>query len=250
MIDLVAIIREKMDRFRENVSRIATRCGRNPQEITIVIVTKAQPIEVVQAAIGAGATCLGENYPEEAQEKIRAIKADNVEWHMIGHLQSRKSKIVVELFDMLHSLDSVHLAQKLSLLCQQVNRVLPVLLQFNVSGEESKYGWHAWDESGWDTLLPELERIIALPGLQIKGLMTMPPLFENPEQVRPYFSRLRVLRDYLSRHFPNVIWNDLSMGTSVDYPIAIQEGATYIRIGEAILGPRPTKFHHRQGSDK
>ncbi len=242
MIDLGTIIREKMDRFRENVSRIATQCGRNPREITTVVVTKAQPLEVVQAAISAGATCLGENYPEEAREKIWAIKAANVEWHMIGHLQSRKSKIVVELFDMLHSLDSLHLAQKLSLLCQQANRVLPVLLQFNVSGEESKYGWHAWDESRWDTLLPELERIVALPGLQIRGLMTMPPLFQNPEQVRPYFSRLRTLRDYLAHHFPDVSWEDLSMGTSVDYPIAIQEGATYIRVGEAILGPRPSKL--------
>lgn len=239
MDDLIITIQKNMERFRENVARIAAQCGRNAQEITIVVVTKAQPLEVVRAAIRAGATCLGENYPEEAKEKIQAIHDPNVKWHMIGHLQSRKSKIVVSLFDMLHSLDSLHLALKLSTLCEQANRVLPVLLQFNVSGEETKFGWAAWDESQWDVLLPELEQVVALPRLHIRGLMTMPPLFANPERVRQYFVRLRKLQEYLVRHFPAISWGDLSMGTSADYPIAIQEGATYIRVGEAILGPRP-----------
>jgi len=126
MDDLTITIREKMERFRENVAHIAAQCGRNAQEITVVVVTKAQPLEVVKAAINAGATCLGENYPEEAKEKIQAINDPNVKWHMIGHLQSRKSKIVAGLFDMLHSLDSLHLALKLSILCEQANKVLPV----------------------------------------------------------------------------------------------------------------------------
>jgi pyridoxal phosphate enzyme (YggS family) len=166
------------------------------------------------------------------------VEFPNVEWHMIGHCQSRKAGLVAARFDMMHSLDSLKLAGKLSRALQEHQRTLPVLLEMNVSGEENKGGWEAWDEEQWERLIPEIEQILMLETLKIKGLMTMPPLFENPEAVRPYFIRLRRLRDWLAGKLPQISWEELSMGTSADFCVGIEEGATYVRIGTAILGSR------------
>lgn len=241
MSDLVARIRDRYLQTLDQIAAAARSVGRQPEDVRLVVVTKAQPLSVVQAAIQAGVTILGENYPEEAAAKIQSLPGAAVAWHMIGHVQSRKADLVANHFAMLHSLDSLKLANRLERFCMQMGRKLPVLLEFNVGGEESKFGWDAGDEAQWQACLPDIEAILALPHLEVRGLMSMPPLAEDPEASRPYFRLLRRLRDFLARHFPAVSWDELSMGTSADYTVAIQEGATLVRIGTAIVGPRPPR---------
>jgi hypothetical protein len=206
--------------------------------VHLVVVSKSQPLEVIRAAIAAGITIFGENYAEEALGKIAALKETEVEWHMIGHVQSRKAELIAANFTMLHSLDSTKLAGRLDRNCGELNRTLPVLVEFNVSGEESKFGFPAWEEKRWPDLNPDIEKILALSHLRVTGLMTMPPFFKDPEQTRPYFQRLRRLQNYLANQYSQAQWHDLSMGTSLDYIAAVQEGATFVRVGQAILGPR------------
>ncbi|HXF85403.1 MAG TPA: YggS family pyridoxal phosphate-dependent enzyme [Anaerolineales bacterium] len=239
MSDLVATIRERYQNVLDCIARAAHKSGRNPAEIRLVVVTKSQPLEVVLAAIEAGARILGENYPEEGVTKIQSIPPQSgVEWHMIGHVQSRKARLVTEYYELLHSLDSLKLARRLDRFAEERNRILPVLLEFNVGGEESKAGWDASDESRWDEFLPEVESILGLPHLRVCGLMTMPPLGTDPEESRRFFRSLRRLRDHLAFHFPQADWRELSMGTSADYTVAVEEGATLVRVGTAILGAR------------
>jgi pyridoxal phosphate enzyme (YggS family) len=145
---------------------------------------------------------------------------------------------VADHFALLHSLDSLKLARRLDRFAAERGRVLPVLLEFNVGGEESKSGWDASDESGWDALLPALASIVELSSLRIRGLMTMPPLETDPEAARRYFIRLRKLRDHLAAQLPGTDWHELSMGTSADYTVAVEEGATLVRVGTAIVGAR------------
>jgi pyridoxal phosphate enzyme (YggS family) len=242
MEQLAENIQQNMQQVQEGIQRAAQSANRKAESVRLVVVTKAQPVEVVRMAIQAGARILGENYPEETLPKIQLLgRPDGTQWHMIGHLQSRKAGIVTANFDLLQSLDSLRLAEKLERQLAESSRVLPVLLELNVSGEESKFGWAAWEESQWNNLLPEIESIQALPHLALRGLMTMPPLYDNPEQTRPYFTRLRRLGDFLARRYGAEHFSELSMGTSVDYPAAVQEGATLVRIGTAIVGPRPKK---------
>jgi PLP dependent protein len=233
-------IRANLEMIQARIALAERENGHEPGRVRLVVVTKGQPVEVTRAAILAGAALFGENYPEEALPKIEALRNEGShEWHMIGHLQSRKARIVAEHFDMLHSLDSVKLAEKLERLLEERDRRLPVLLEVNVGDEESKYGWPANEKTKWEELLPVIESMQGLPHLQICGMMTMPPLSEEPEESRPYFQRLRMLRDYLSEQFPGENFEELSMGTSVDFETAIQEGSTFVRIGQAIVGPRP-----------
>lgn len=240
--DLAASIRERYCFILEQIASAARRSGRSPEEVRLVVVTKSQPLEVVQAAIEAGVRILGENYPEEGVTKIQSIPPQSgVEWHMIGHVQSRKARLVAEHFALLHSLDSLKLAQRLDRFAAEQNRILPVLLEFNVGGEESKSGWDASDESLWSAFLPEVEAILDLPHLRVQGLMTMPPLTADPNDARRFFQRLRRLRDHLASLFPQADWRELSMGTSTDYPIAVEEGATLVRVGTAIVGARKIK---------
>jgi pyridoxal phosphate enzyme (YggS family) len=196
-------------------------------------------LEIVEAAIAAGIRRLGENYADEAVEKIAALQESEVEWHMIGHVQSRKADLVARHFVMVHSLDSLKLAARLDRMCGELGRTLSVLLEFNVSGEESKFGFPAWNEASWPDLMPELDAILQLPHLRVRGLMTMPPYFEDPQKTRPYFRRLTQLQQWLQSNLPGADLPELSMGTSADFPAAVAEGATYIRVGQAILGPRP-----------
>jgi pyridoxal phosphate enzyme (YggS family) len=204
----------------------------------LVVVTKSQPLEVVRATIEAGASIMGENYAEEAVLKISAFPDTAVEWHMIGHVQSRKSDLVADHFSLVHSLDTVKLAGRLNRRCIELNRKLRVLLEVNVSGEESKFGFPGWNERRWSDLIPACEQIMAFPGLHLRGLMTMPPFYNDPEQTRPYFQRLHRLQIFLKERFPQVDLSEISMGTSVDFIAAIEEGATYVRVGQAILGQR------------
>ncbi len=183
---------------------------------------------------------LGENYVEEAEPKITELsKHEALQWHMIGHVQSRKARAVCGLFDYLHSLDSMKLADRLNRMAGEMGIRLPVLLECNVSGEESKSGFPAWQEERWPELNNTLEKVTASANLEVRGLMTMAPFLPEAEMARPYFQRLRRLQAYLRNEFPQENWSELSMGMSADYEVAIEEGATLVRVGTAIMGPRP-----------
>jgi len=236
--ELVAAIRSRYRSVLDRITAAALRSGRRADSVRLVVVSKAQPVEVVRAALAAGIRTFGENYVEEALEKMSALRENSVEWHMIGHLQSRRAGEVARSFDLLHSLDSLKLANRLHRFCDLLGKKLPVLLEFNVSGEESKFGFPAWRESEWPSLEADIGAITQLPGLQVKGLMTMPPYFDDPDRTRPFFRRLKSLQAFLSARFPQVEWAELSMGTSVDFIAAVEEGATFVRVGTAILGPR------------
>jgi pyridoxal phosphate enzyme (YggS family) len=232
-------IRERYEHVLDQIAKAGIRSG-HPQAPRLVVVTKSQPLEVVRAVVEAGATALGENYAEQALPKIVALDKTGVEWHMIGHVQSRKAELVAENFDLVHSLDSVKLAARLDRCCADAGRRLPVLLEVNVSGEESKNGFPAWDETRWPILLPVFGDLLNFPHLRVLGLMTMPPFYTDPERTRPYFRKMRSLREFLVRSLPDGEWKELSMGTSLDYVTAVEEGATLVRVGQAIVGPRPS----------
>ena len=244
MIDeLTGIIEQRLEQIKKRISQAALSCGRSAGEISLVVVSKSQPAEVIEAAFSAGVRQFGENYPEETLAKIPQLRnRAEIEWHMIGHLQSRKARIVIENFHKLHSLDSLSLAEKLDRLLAESGKKLPCLLEFNVGGEASKYGWPAWDENQWQILIPEISKVLGLAHLQISGLMTMPPLSEEVEKSRQYFKKLCALQGFLSAAFPEAHFTELSMGTSDDFEIAIEEGSTIVRVGRAILGTRPPKI--------
>jgi len=239
MPDLVSSIRENYQHTLGHIAEAARKSNRDPKDVRLVVVTKSQPLEVIQAAMEAGVRILGENYPEEAVRKIQSLAGQSgVEWHMIGHVQSRKARLVTDHFALLHSLDSLKLAQRLERFAGEANRILPVLLELNVGGEGSKAGWDASEESKWMACLPDISSILDLPHLHVRGLMTMPPLETDPEDSRRFFQRLRQLQVRLASEFPNADWGELSMGTSADYRVAVEEGATLVRVGTAIVGAR------------
>jgi pyridoxal phosphate enzyme (YggS family) len=252
------------DRILTNYQRVLGRidqaarsAGRDPAEIKLVVVTKGHPVEAMRQAVEAGLRIFGENYAEEGvQKKMAFSDRGNLEWHMIGHIQSRKASLVCEHYQYVHSLDSLKLAERLDRAMLPValdpsdipyrsspgsGRRLPVLLECNVSGEETKFGWPAWDEKEWDGLLDDVAPVLALPHLEVLGLMTMAPFSLSPEQARPFFRRLRRLQRFMQQHFPRSTLRELSMGMSDDFEIAVQEGATLVRIGTAIMGPRPAR---------
>lgn len=231
-------IAERYEKTLERIALAARRAGRRPEEVQLVVVTKGHPTQAIQEVVNAGARVLGENYLEEAFPKMQALRALPISWHMIGHVQSRKARAVVEAgFSYLHSLDRLKLARRLS---KATTAPLPVLLECNVSGESSKFGWAAWEETTWPKLVDEFAAVIALPGLQVQGLMTMAPYGVEETIVRQTFERLRRLRDFLAHQLPQASWEQLSMGMSSDFEIAIENGATLVRIGTAIMGPRVT----------
>jgi len=240
MIDLVSSIRQRYLHTLETIAAAARRAGREADSVQVVVVTKMQPVGVVRAVIDAGAKILGENYAEEAVRKIMELKsATGVEWHIIGHVQSRKARLVAEHFALFQTLDSVKLAERVDHFAAGVGRVLPVLLELNIGDEQSKSGWPAADPHRWVDLLADVSAIAKLEHLEVRGLMAMPPLSTDPEAGRPYFRRLRELKEFLAKNAPAINWRHLSMGTSADYTVAVEEGATLVRIGQAILGPRP-----------
>jgi pyridoxal phosphate enzyme (YggS family) len=238
----VSGIRLRYDQVRERIDAAARKVGRSPDSVRLVVVTKTHPLETIRAALEAGIRDLGENYAEEAVEKIQAVgPLDGLCWHMIGHVQSRKADLVAQNFNFVHSLDSLKLANRLERFAAEAGRVLPILLECNVSGEESKYGYPAYEQAQWQALSFEAQQIVQLPHLEIRGLMTMPPLYDDDEKTRPFFKKLRELRDNLSKQVPQAKWDELSMGTSADFTAAVEEGATLVRVGTAILGARPPK---------
>jgi PLP dependent protein len=236
---LYATITDNYSKVREKIDRAARQVGREPRTVKLLVVTKGHPVTAVQAAIAGGLQLFGENYAEEGAGKRRACPdLPGIEWHMIGHVQSRKARLVCESFDWVHSLDSLKLAGRLDQACTALNRRLPVLLECNISGEASKSGWPAWNEAGWPDLCDQFRPLLDLPGLDVRGLMTMAPFSDDPEQARPFFQRLARLREFCAARLPGS-WDELSMGMSADFEVAVQAGATLVRVGTAILGPRP-----------
>ena len=224
---------------KARIARAAQQAGRSPAEITLVAVSKTHPPQAVEAAAQAGLADFGENRLEEAGPKMKAVAAGGLRWHMIGHVQSRKAaEAATGGFALIHSVDSLKLAQRLSRQAAAAGLVVPVLLECNMSGEASKEGFSAETSDRWPALLPEVSAILALPGLEVRGLMTMAPVVPQPEAARPFFSRLRELRDCLRINLPQNQWRELSMGMSDDFEAAIGEGATLVRIGRAIFGER------------
>ncbi len=225
-------IAENIARVRATIARAAERGGRATDEITLVAVSKTKPIELVQMAYQQGITNFGENRVQEALAKIEILHPVGVSWHMIGHLQTNKSAKAVGAFALVHSVDSLHLAQALNRHAETHGIRQAILLQANVAGEASKDGMTPEET-------PALARQIAsLPHLEIHGLMTIAPLVQKPEEVRPVFRGLRLLRDQLRDALPDVHWSQLSMGMTDDYAVAIEEGATIVRVGRAIFGAR------------
>ena len=227
MIDLM---NENLAKVKEKIANVARKANRNADEIKLVAVSKTHSAEMINKAIEAGATVFGENKVQEAEGKIAEIGREKAEWHLIGHLQSNKARKAVKLFDVIHTLDSVELAEKLERICIEENRAsLSVFAQIDLANEATKNGITEAD-------LPQLiEYLQTCKHLKFAGLMIIPPYFEDAEKVRPFFRRLRELRDKI---LPN---GGLSMGMSHDFELAIEEGATVIRVGTAIFGERFSK---------
>lgn len=234
-------IEQNVTQVMDRIAAAARRAGRDPAEATLVAVAKTFPAEAVVEAHRVGVSVFGENRVQEAQPKIAAVAAilgqGAVSWHMVGHLQRNKAKRAVMSFDLIHSVDSVRLAKELDKRCAAlgVEKRIPVLLEVNVSSEATKYGLPADDRAQLDAVV---EAILVLPHLELQGLMTMAPIVADPEEARPYFCLLRCLRDGLARRFPAVDWRHLSMGMTDDFEVAVEEGATLVRIGRAIFGQR------------
>ncbi len=226
-------MRQRLEKVKERIRQAAEACGRDSASVQLVAVSKTIAPDRVQEALEAGVTILGENYVQEARDKFQTLVQYPVSWHFIGHLQSNKAKYAVRLFDLIHSVDSLKLARELNKQAAKVDKIQPILIQVNISGEDSKSGIAAEETFDLITAISQLDH------LSIKGLMTMPPYFYQPEKVRPFFAALRKLRDQIDdRRIPNVSMAELSMGMTGDYEVAIQEGATLVRIGTAIFGER------------
>jgi pyridoxal phosphate enzyme (YggS family) len=226
-------IKERLEKVKDRIKKAAEACNRNPQTIRLVAVSKTVPADRVREAIEAGVKNLGENYVQEAREKINSLTDFPVNWHFIGHLQTNKAKYAVRLFDLIHSVDSLKLSRELNKQAQKNGKIQQILIQVNISREETKSGISV------DEAINLVDEISHLENLSIKGLMTMPPYFNQPERVRPFFSALRELRDQIKeKAIPNMSMDELSMGMTGDFEAAIEEGATMVRVGTAIFGER------------
>jgi hypothetical protein len=225
-------LRQRLDEIRGRLATAAVRSGRRAEAVVLVGVTKTVAAEVVCAVAALGLTDLGENRVQEAQAKIPLVGRDRARWHLVGHLQRNKVVRALELFDRIHGLDGIELAEALSRRAALAGRLLPVLVEVNVSGEATKFGVAP---AG---LEPLLERVAALPGLRLDGLMTVGAPVERAEDARRGFARLRELRDGAERRL-GIALPELSMGMSADFEVAAEEGSTMVRVGTAIFGPRP-----------
>ena len=220
-------LRENLLEVQRKIEDAARKAGRNPEDVKLIAVSKTHSVETLNEAIEAGATVFGENKVQEAEEKIYLIRNEKIEWHLIGHLQKNKARKAVQIFDVIHTLDSIELAERLERICQEEERnELQVLIQVDLAKEATKNGIEEKD-------LPQLiDFLNDCDCLKLSGLMIIPPYFEDAEKVRPYFKKLREIRDEI---LPD---GELSMGMSHDFEIAVEEGATLIRVGTAIFGKR------------
>jgi pyridoxal phosphate enzyme (YggS family) len=228
-VDLAA----NLEHLRRRIAAACARAGRDPASVTLLAVSKGQPPEVVRAAADLGLTLFGENKVQEAKAKI-PLCPGRLRWHLVGHLQSNKARDAVHWFEMIQSLDSLALAAELQKQAEKAAKTVPVLLEVNVAGEATKFGYRP------EQLLAELRELNAFPRLEIQGLMTLAPWTPDPEKVRPVFRRLRELKAECEQRLGAPLGH-LSMGMSGDFEVAIEEGATLVRIGTALFGPRPAR---------
>jgi hypothetical protein len=221
---------ENLNSIQQRIRAACGRCGRAAESVTLLAVSKTHPPATIRAAADCGLVYFGENKVQEAKAKI-SMCPGRLRWHFIGHLQSNKVRDAVHFFEMIQSVDSMELAREISKRCEQAAKTMPVLLEVNLAGEASKFGYRP------EQLLSELKELNALPRLEIHGLMTVPPWSPEAEESRPHFRRLRELKleceEILGAPLPH-----LSMGMSGDFEVAIEEGATMVRIGTALFGPR------------
>jgi len=226
-------IKENIADIQARIAEAAKGCGRNPQEINLIGVSKRKPAALVEEAIAAGHRDFGENYIQEAMEKIDTIGRDKACWHFIGHLQSNKAKFAVKIFDLIHTVDKIKLAREISKQAAKIDKIQDILIQINIAQEETKSGTRAADVKAL------VKAASALPNLQIRGLMCMPPFFDDPELARPYFSQVKAIsQEIAAMNLDKVRMDHLSMGMSNDFAVAVAEGATLVRVGTAIFGER------------
>ena len=227
-----ALIKEQIDIIRQRIAAAVRTSGRPASAVRLMAVTKTVDDRRIMQAIDAGVDMIGENYVQEARRKIE-LMGKSIEWHLIGHLQTNKAKYAVRLFDMIHSLDRLELARELDRRSRMAGVVTKVLIEVNISGEETKRGVAHRDA------LPLIREVSALDNLSVQGLMTMPPWFDDPQEARPFFVALRELKARIAaENLPRVEMRELSMGMSQDYQVAVEEGATIVRIGRNIFGER------------
>ncbi len=233
------LVRDNYLRLKDDIAAAAIRCGRELGGISPVLVAKYQPVQKINAAIKAGACHFAENYPEMLIPKLPEIEESSlIKWHMIGHIQSRKANMVMDHFDYAHSLDSLKVAERLQRRGEETDRSLIVLIEVNLGREETKNGYRVSNSEEYDIFISDIAEISKLSKLIIKGLMIMPPITQQAEESRQYFSGLRLLMEKINDENLNLHLSELSMGTSQDFRIAIEEGATMIRIGTLIFGER------------
>ncbi len=227
------MMKNRIQQVLERIAEAAVRAGRNPAEVTLVAVTKTQPAEAVRKAAEAGLTVFGENYVQEARDKIEALADLDISWHFIGHLQSNKAKYAVGMFDLIHSVDSLKLAKEIDKQAAKHGKVQDILVQVNLGKEPTKSG------TGEEEAAELCREAARLEHVTIRGLMTMPPFFDEPEKARLFFSAIRRLRDRIAAlSIEGVFMEALSMGMTGDFEAAVEEGATWVRIGTAIFGER------------
>jgi pyridoxal phosphate enzyme (YggS family) len=225
-------IADNLKTVNEKIVAAAHRSGRNPSSVSLVVVTKTVDVESIREAVAAGAVILGENRVQEAKEKIGKL-GPIASWHLIGHLQANKAKYAVKLFSLIHSVDSLELAKEIDKQAAKNNKVQNVLIEVSIAGEEQKAG------VSLDRTMDLVREAAKLKNIAIQGIMTVPPLLDNPDAVRPYFRKMRELADSIRKeNIPNVSMQELSMGMSGDFEVAIEEGATMVRVGTAIFGKR------------
>jgi len=225
-------IQENLAGVRQRIEAACRRAGRPAASVRLVAVSKTFAAEAVQHAAAAGQQVFGENRIQEAATKIEALRSANLRWHLIGHLQSNKVRKAVELFDLIESIDSLELAARVSDIAGKLGKRMPVLLQVHLGNEETKHGFDP------ERLREQLPELLAFPHADVRGLMAIPPFLEDPEKVRPYFRQLRTVRDRWNAENPSLVLTELSMGMSSDFEVAIEEGATLIRVGTGVFGKR------------
>ncbi len=233
LIERENIVKTRLNSIRTRIANAARACGRDPADVRLVAVSKKIPEHKIKEAVEAGADILGENFIQEAREKTEHLSSCNVSWHFIGHLQSNKAKYAVRMFDLIHTVDSVKLALELNKRAAGIDKIQKILIQVNISGESSKAGAEP------QKVINLLKDMVRLKNLSVKGLMTIPPYFNDPEKARPFFASLRKLGEKINKEaLPGIFIKELSMGMSADFETAIEEGATLVRIGTAIFGQR------------
>jgi hypothetical protein len=232
----MSVVSENIKRIRDVIAEAARKSGREPSDVRLMAVTKTVDDERILEAVNAGVDIIGENYVQEGKRKIEKLGKERLEWHFIGYLQSNKAKYAIKLFDMIHSVDRLGLAQELDKRSGEADLTTRILVEVNLSGEETKSG------VAKERAIALIKEISELKHLSILGLMTMPPWFDDPEDARPYFIALREIRNkVISEGIGRVRMDELSMGMTGDYRVAVEEGATIIRVGRGIFGERPVK---------